>query len=48
MHDSIKGLYIPPNEYCACDALHDEWMNLMPNVVECNDRIEHLIMINKS
>eukprot|EP00347_Sterkiella_histriomuscorum_P019089 403342991 len=32
MHDTISGLYIPPNDYCACDGLPEEWISLIPNI----------------
>ena len=36
MHDTINGIYIPPDDYCACDGLLDEWIRLIPNIKEYN------------
>lgn len=39
MHDTINGLYIPPNEYCACDGLLEEWIHLVPNIKQQNEEM---------
>ena len=32
MHEKITGIYYPPNDYCACDGLPLEWIDLIPNI----------------
>ena len=39
---------MPPNDYCACHALPDEWMSFIPNLKEYNEKIENLILLNRS
>lgn len=48
MHDEISGIYIPPSDYCACHALPDEWIKLIPNLIEYSEKLENLIILNKS
>ena len=44
MHDQISGLYMPPVEYCACDGLPDEWMDLIPNIKDTNSKMQSKIL----
>ena len=46
MHNQISGIYIPPEEYCASDGLLDEWIALIPNIKEYNEKLEEKILTN--
>jgi hypothetical protein len=38
-HDKVRGIYIPSSDFCPCDGLPDEWMNLIPNITSYNDNL---------
>jgi hypothetical protein len=33
---AFKGLFVPPDDYCFCEPLPAEWLDILPNVKEYN------------
>ena len=48
MHPSVKDIYLPPNDYFACDSMPDEWMDLIPNLNEARYKLDNEILVKKN
>ena len=36
----FDGLLVPPDSYYACEKLPDEWVQMIPNIIEYNSQLE--------